>query len=262
MLAGGETKGVGGFSLICGKLRKEKKDGVLAPLAIVCNRNDDPDRVPWICGGRGETVGLSNTSYVDRNCAEADTSSEPRWPKIRDGERMLEEAVQRAVAENLPEEKFVESLFAILDDDKLPLTPGMGFEETIALLKESIYIPPLGDEEHRVEMDAARQGRPSCNATAGAAAADNAGATAGSVGTDGAVREAAEVPRGEEKPGEQLTGFMSGLYGTQRQTVLLVDWNGKVTYIERPLWDSYGDAVPRGKADEVFTFDIDGWESP
>ncbi len=53
---------------------------------------------------------------------------------------------------------------------------------------------------------------------------------------------------------------MTGMYGTQRQTVILVDWEGNVSYTERALWDAHGNAIERGQGDVTFRFPIEGWE--
>ena len=50
--------------------------------------------------------------------------------------------------------------------------------------------------------------------------------------------------------------FMKGAYGTQRQTVLLCDWDGNVTYKERALWDAHGNRIERGKGDVVHRFRV------
>ena len=39
---------------------------------------------------------------------------------------------------------------------------------------------------------------------------------------------------------------LEGVYGTQRQTIVLVDWEGRVTFVERSLWDENGKRVERG----------------
>lgn len=218
MLAGGETRGVGGFSLIYGRLRRLKKDGgdaTLAPLAILCNRTHHPDKVPSICGAAGETHGLSNTSFVDLRGAGPTDSV---WPKIRDGEQLMKEAVARAVDEDLSEERLVDLLFGILDDEKRPQEHEMTFDQLSAHAKKSIFIPPLQVEQ---------------------------------VGT--------MMP--DHLPADSPAGFPTALYGTQRQTVLLVDWDGQVTYIERALWSDSGECVPRGSGDDIFRFRIEGWES-
>ncbi|KAK2074782.1 hypothetical protein P8C59_008963 [Phyllachora maydis] len=270
MLAAGETRGVGGFSLLCGTLggRVEPdptsqvfdenvdymsssghsgwKEKTLAPLAILCNRTDNSSSAPRLCGTRGETHGLSNTRFVDREArAEAGDGhgdgdgDMALWPKIRDGKRLLNEAVARAVAEDMSERRLVAELFRVLDDDRLPVEEGMSFDDSIALLRHSIFIRPLGDERQMRDMEEAR-------------AAKHRGTS-----RDGGDRDWDRD--GDKDPDE--AGFTRGLYGTQRQTVVLVDWDGKVTYIERPLWNECGEAIPRGTGDEQFRFQIRGWES-
>lgn len=58
-----------------------------------------------------------------------------------------------------------------------------------------------------------------------------------------------------------LAGYTSGLYGTQKQTVLLVDHAGRVKYVERSLFDEHVRPIPLGQGDRVFEFVIEGWKS-
>ena len=69
---------VGGFSLVCGYVNE--------PLAVVSNRSHDLEQVSWVAAERGQTLGLSNTSFDDRS-----------WPKIVDGERLMDEAIAEHV---------------------------------------------------------------------------------------------------------------------------------------------------------------------
>lgn len=233
MLEGGGVKGVGGFSLICGKLRKVPDEKNIEPLAIISNRCDHAGQVPWICRERGSTYGLSNATYLE---PEQETE-ESLWPKVRDGRDM----VRRAVAAAGDEQELVASLFKILDTNNFPSDHTIDLEEGIPLLKDSIFIPAFGGKEHQEEMREARQ--------------------------RGTVRQetdhnspGAETLTIVARPDEQPNGFQTGLYGTQRQTVILVGWDGSVTYTERALWDGNGNPIPRGKGDETFRFKIDGWE--
>ena len=57
---------------------------------------------------------------------------------------------------------------------------------------------------------------------------------------------------------------MAGAYETQRQTVMLVNWDGNVTYTGRALHDAKGQAMERqamerGKRVVKSDFKIDGW---
>ena len=231
MLDEGGVKGVGGFSLICGKLRRrreeaggegKKEEKNIEPLAIISNRVDHPDAVPWICGTRGEAHGLSNAIYV----APGEEGDEPVWPKIRQGIDMLRDV---AAKESATEEELVEDLFRILDVDNFPADHTMDLEEGLVHLKDSIFIPAFGEAAHQKEFrDAQARGK---------------------------AMEA--VPPAEDS---QPNGFQTGLYGTQRQTIILVDWDGNVRYTERDLWDANGDPIPRGEGDKTFRFKIEGWD--
>lgn len=55
---------------------------------------------------------------------------------------------------------------------------------------------------------------------------------------------------------------VSGVYGTQKQTVVLVDHQGRVTFIERTLYDGSGRATAAPDRDRAFHFSIEGWKSP
>ncbi|KAE8453657.1 hypothetical protein EG329_009168 [Mollisiaceae sp. DMI_Dod_QoI] len=214
--------GVGGFSLLCGKLRRRRDTKhELEPLAIISNRCDSSEDVPWIAGKREEVYGLSNTSYSDPDI----------WPKVQMGKEKVLQVVEDAVKSGAGEEELIEKLFTILDTDTLPEQNGLDFEAFIMELKKSIFIPSIGKEaEPRVPADAI-------------AAADASLAEA----------ELKEKERPDASPD------MSGIYGTQRQTILLVDWEGNVTFTERSLWDDKGHPIPRGEADMTFHFKIDGW---
>lgn len=228
LLEGEGVKGVGGFSLVCGKLRKRRDtEHELEPLAIISNRAGSPDDVPWIAQRRGEVYGLSNTSFLDPET----------WPKVRMGREMMLEVVKEVVDGGLGEQELVDKLYAVLDTNTLPAQDGEDFEEYIYQLRHSIFIPAIGHE--------ARPNLPKADAIASA---------------NTAVVEDSEVDLEEEEvPDPEQSPAMTGIYGTQRQTIILVDWEGNVTFRERSLWDSEGNPIERGKADVKFEFTIEGW---
>lgn len=221
LLEGEGVKGVGGFSLLCGKLRREKTTGnELEPLAIISNRAGSPDDVPWIAEKRGEAYGLSNTHYDD-----PDT-----WPKIKMGKEKVLEVVGEAVEKGLGEEDLVNKLYGVLDIDTLPRQEGEDFEEYIYQLRKSIFIPSIGSADPPKPIPKAE-----------------------------AIIEADKELEAEERPEVQQGPVMTGIYGTQRQTIILVDWEGNVTFRERSLWDENGEPIERGKGDMKFEFRIEGW---
>ena len=222
------VKGVGGFSMVCGKLRKQPHD-----VAIVSNRSGHVDDVPLVGKERGKTWALSNTAFDDPI----------EWPKVQNGRGMVDEAIKEAVAKGSSEEELVNSLFEVLDSDTLPkLHPEATMLEYIMQLRNSIFVPPVGDENHRIEMkEAQAKGRVDW---------DKAPANLLTVG---------EAIPGHHTPDPAL-GFETGMYGTQRQTVMLVGKDGNVTFTERALWDANGNEVPRGQGDVTVRFKIENWD--
>ncbi|OQE27368.1 hypothetical protein PENSTE_c004G09870 [Penicillium steckii] len=210
MVASPETKQVGGFSLICGHINE--------PLAIVSNRSSDMDHITWVASERNQTRGLSNTSVDDRS-----------WPKILDGERLMQEAIQSHVEAKEDEDALLERLLAVLSTDTLPRLDGEkeSLDTYIKLLRESIFVPVIGKDEDPDQ---------STEQTAAARIEDKAKPT-----TTG--------------PYDQ--NYTSGPYGTQKQTILLARPDGRVRYFERTLYDDKVNAVPIGQGDRSFEFHVE-----
>ncbi|KAE9377282.1 DUF833-domain-containing protein [Stipitochalara longipes BDJ] len=235
-LLGGEgVKGVGGFSLVCGKLRRRRDtERELEPLAIISNRAGSPDDVPWVADKRGEVYGLSNTSFLDPET----------WPKVRMGREKVVDVVKEVVDNRLGEDELVDKLFAVLDTDTLPPQNGEDFEEYTYQLRHSIFVPAIGHKTKAKLLKA--DAIASANTTVAANGVKECEDSEEELKQD-------EVPDPEQSPGT------TGIYGTQRQTIILVDWEGNVTFRERSLWDAKGNPIERGKADMKFEFMIEGW---
>lgn len=82
------------------------------------------------------------------------------------------------------------------------------------------------------------------------------------------LRESIFIPRIGQGTGDQegdnggrrediVVTSGNGWYGTQKQTVILVDRNGHVDFIEKTLFDERG--RPLEDSMEEFSFDIEGW---
>ncbi|KAI1803326.1 DUF833-domain-containing protein [Daldinia bambusicola] len=223
MLEGRAAKGVGGFSLVCGDLKQRTEKGI-KPLAIISNRWDHVGEVPWIGGERGQTYGLSNAVYAEP----------AQWEKVNIGKKLTKEAIQEAIDKDMDEEALTERLFAVLDHDTLPLEPKMSFQEHMDALRKSVFIRSFAEDQGWKEMaDAADEGRAK-------AAFDE-------------IEDSSEP----EEHRDAHSYFMKGAYGTQRQTIVLLDWEGNITYKERALFDSHGNPIERGKGDETFKFKIE-----
>jgi uncharacterized protein with NRDE domain len=229
------VKNVGGFSMVCGKLRKkafEAGEGI----AIVSNRVDGAKDVPVIAKNRDGFWGLSNAVYSE--------AEEEEWPKVKIGKGLLKRAVRENLERKESKEELVKRLFGVLDEDTLgDLEEGRRtLGGMLERLRESVFIRSLGDEdEHKDKVNEMKR----------------------------KVEEELEKVNGriaEEKAEEKKeqvigkNGFDKGLYGTQRQTVVLVDWEGRVTFIERALWNEWGENLQKGEGDVVVEFEIEGWE--
>ncbi|KAH8432213.1 NRDE family protein [Aspergillus melleus] len=195
-----EARNVGGFSLVCGYVGE--------PLAIVSNRSEDVESVSWVANGRGETRGLSNTTFEDRS-----------WPKILDGERLMEEVIGRHSGAAGEEDKLIDGFLDLLSKNTLPeLGEDATAEDYLPFFRQSIFIPLLGRKED----------------------------------------EARAAARGSEVGGDDSLdrSYLHGSYGTQKQTVILVRQDGTVKYFERTLYDNDAKPVPTGEGDRSFEFEV------
>lgn len=215
LMDGGCLTGVGGFSLVCGKVGER--------LAVVSNRTSREGGPIWILRERGETVGLSNAAFADDS-----------WPKVTRGKRLLSEAIERDLVQKNSKVAFIEILFEILNDDTLPRNKlgSNNWESQVQELRNSIFIPAVGGE-----------------------------ATEEQVPTDiGAGKSTRTLHDGNALPLSKEQGYeYIGQYGTQKQTVVLVDLEGHVTFQEETLYGANG-THSKNNRDKSFDFNIDGWE--
>jgi len=210
LVSGQNAQEVGGFSLVCGHIGD--------PLAIVSNRVSSAEGIAWVSHKPNQTIGLSNAAYGDRS-----------WPKVVQGECLMEQALKDSQDCGESEDDLVERLLKLLSIDTLHINGREGGLETYREeLRNSIFIPALGE-------------------MAGTAARGDDLAAA-------KTRERVEVAD-NRRLGEAGLG-MSGLYGTQKQTVILVDQRRRVKFCERTLYDGECKPVPIGRGDVVFEFEI------
>ncbi|KAL8929399.1 MAG: hypothetical protein Q9172_000450 [Xanthocarpia lactea] len=211
LVEGEGVTGVGGFSLVCGKVGQ--------PLAIISNRTPSVEGLTWIAQQKGETVGLSNAAFDDRS-----------WPKVTHGEALMRSAIVRSVERNDDREILVEELMQLLSTDTLTRRrKGEGLESYVRALAKSIFIPVVGgdgtDQMHSDEVAA------------------------------GKTDEQVQVQQAVDQP--KLPKGLGGLYGTQKQTVVLVDHHGHVTFVERTLYNAAAQPVNEVERDQWFEFDTE-----
>ena len=211
LVEGEGLKGVGGFSLVCGKIGE--------PLAVISNRTPNVEGITWIAQGEGETVGLSNAAFDNKS-----------WPKVSRGEELLTAAIKDNIERMAPRASLVENLFEILSDDTLPKkTKSEGWEGYVRQLRKSILIPPIGGE-----------GANDLSAEEIAAATSNL-----------------PVHVKDEPKNKAAADGQSGVYGTQKQTVIIVDHQGTVIFVERTLYGENGRKKATVDRDRRFDFFIE-----
>ena len=189
------------------------------PLAIVSNRSSDMDHITWVATQKNQTRGLSNTTVDDRT-----------WPKILDGEKLMKSALQLHVEAREDEDALIERLLQVLSTDKLPRLPKeeANIDTYIQHLRQSIFIPVIG------KRDASDQ-----------------------VAEEIAAAQVEDEIQKPQADGVPEMNYSSGPYGTQRQTVLLAQHDGRVRYFERTLYDNNARAVPIGQGDRSFEFRVE-----
>lgn len=144
------------------------------------------------------------------------------WPKVVHGEQLLKQAIHSSSQRSDSKEELLERCFEILSIDTLPRhKAGEDWQTYTRQLRNSIFVPAFG-------------------------------------GDDVAAQRGDEVAAADGKSEPVKVG--GGVYGTQKQTVMLVDKHGKVTFRERTLYN--GESTPVGKQDgeRTFEFQIEGWE--
>ena len=188
------------------------------PLAVMSNRAKSEDDIPWIATKPGETVGLSNAAFGDRS-----------WHKVSSGERLMQDALRQSVRTGESEDQLVNRLLELLSTDTLKRhIDGAGLETYINELRNSIFVPAIGRKD--------LSGLP----------ADEIAAARKS--------ETAEVIEG--RLDNKLPLGVSGLYGTQKQSVILVSHSGKVRFLERTLHDNDVNPIRPGEGDREFVFTV------
>lgn len=233
-------KNIGGFNLVCGKVDE--------PLAVLSNRVEEKDvntrkatSIRWIAAKPGQTVALSNTGLSDRS-----------WEKVISGEKLMEKAIaEHAASEGKEDEdQLIQRLLRVLSVDTLPrLNDAAGVEDYIKHMPKSIFVPVVGPNGGGEGETTASGMKPSQTTTEVEVQERRK--------EDGKEKEAENVTVLPDSNGKLNGAYMQGLYGTQKQTVILVGYDGRVRYFERTLYEDDARATEIHRRDRSYEFVIE-----
>lgn len=217
------VSGIGGFSLIFGSLRdvfRSEGEESLDGKESKKGLALISNRTPDVKDLVWIAGGTSGETEALSNSWYGDRS----WPKVTDGERLVKEAIAASLAAGETKEELLERFFHTMSDDRLPeWEKGDSWEVFTRQLRHSIFIPRVGASTLNKPLHT-------------------------------------ELKESTEKTHGQIEAeATSGEYGTQKQSIILVDREGNVTYIERSLYDDDGKPIEKGSGDKVFEFKIEGW---
>ncbi|EXJ92194.1 hypothetical protein A1O3_00744 [Capronia epimyces CBS 606.96] len=227
----GISQDAGGFSLVCGNIGEK--------LAVISNRAKSQSQVPWIAGDTVQTVGLSNAAFSDRT-----------WKKVLLGEELMLNTIRYSVENSETEDQLIQRFLALLSHDTLPREGKAdedGLEVYIKDLRDTIYVPPLGRKDMTGLIDDELRSARLNEKVEVVEEVDVVGSST-----------SAGRPTPTNNPQVKAPGLgVSGIYGTQKQTIVLADKAGNVRFFERTLFDENSNPIPLGKGDIDVTFKIE-----
>ncbi|KAJ4305011.1 hypothetical protein N0V90_000540 [Kalmusia sp. IMI 367209] len=144
------------------------------------------------------------------------------WPKVVNGEKWTKEAINKSVELKETREQLVQRLLDLLGTDTMPKQKeNEEWDMYMNQLRHSVFVPSIGrDDLEELKMPA---------------------------------HEIGDVVK------QKAAHATDGVYGTQKNIVILVDKEGKVFYLERTLYDRDAKPIDIGKGDRTFEYEVEGW---
>lgn len=265
-------KNVGGFSLICGTIRPkrgatERERVQLEPLAVISNRTQQAGKdneAHWICSSPDQVHVLSNDPF----------ESPHPWPKVMLGKDLMSQAVEKTIKEEYSEDEMIETFFGVLSRNTTPVIPGkQTYDTDLESLRHSIFIPAFDVHKETSLAADSKQDEEDSDITHSPILVPNRnGATHPAtppISIPSPIRnhEVHHICATPDSPSDlhPPTGVpfdSPRVYGTQKQTIILVDRTGRLKYIERTLYDDKAEwvgGVENEDRDVVCEFQIEGW---
>ncbi|KAK9477366.1 NRDE protein-domain-containing protein [Lipomyces japonicus] len=235
---------VGGFNMVCGIIRKSQDDNHerLQPFGVLTNRSKSlSDGTSWLFDATTHHHMRGTTSQQDANYSGLDHTygisnslyAHP-WPKVHRGRQLLTDVIRNSIAGT--ESELIENLFDVLSTDELPRhgietgNPAQVFES----LRHSIFIPVFRANEDMLQQ------------------------------TEALSPLLVPSPDDELKPestDKTEYKFVKGqFYGTRTQTVILVNNDGMVKYVEKTVHEIDKEEHQHEVAShKTFEFKIQDW---
>lgn len=210
---------VGGFSMLFGELRAPKKEDGTFSGLSILSNRS----------ASAESLTTIATKPGETHGLSNSHFGDMSWPKVVHGEQLLRQAIEADISRSGSQDHFVQSLFDILSVDALPKRrEGEDWDTYVLQMRNSIFIPPVGGP---------------------------------AVDSNPADKLASASRSGYDTPDHANVEVRTeaGGYGTQKQTVILVDRGGKVKSVERTLYDESGRRMQSNEGEKAYEFEIEGW---
>jgi len=219
------VSGVGGFSLLFGRVGRAWVEGRGAA---------EKECRTGLAIVSNRSTDLHSVKWLCEERSETHALSNSHygdlsWPKVVQAEQDVCEAVKLGVAKHESKEALIQRFLEILSRDSLPARKeDEEWDVYLGQLRKSVFVHIIGRKEQK-EMDDLKKAIEA---------------------THGLTNGHADSP---------IVEATHGVYGTQKQTIILVDKEGRVTLFERTLFDADGRPVERGEGDRTFEFQIEDW---
>jgi uncharacterized protein with NRDE domain len=144
------------------------------------------------------------------------------WPKVINGEEWTKAAIAKSVEVDEGRDQLVSRLLKVLSTDSMPRQKqNEEWDMYLNQLRHSIFIPAIGkDDLEESKMP---------------------------------VHEIGDLVK------QKAACATDGVYGTQKNIIIMVNKEGKVYYFERTLYDRDAKPIKAGQGDRTFEYQVEGW---